>query len=166
LQMNMAARSLKSTTPHIELRLATKEDVVRIVPFLAYFFAQSRWAENLAFHSEKARDYLEYAIPPGYAVYIIALDGDEVVGVISYHTFKVFTDPMAVMDETYVLPRLRRTDLGRRLVYLALHLAKGDGCKVMNFPVASGMYEQRSLINMLVRHFGCEPMGLLLRKVL
>jgi hypothetical protein len=103
--MNMAARSLKSTTPHIELRLATKEDVVRIVPFLAYFFAQSRWAENLAFHSEKARDYLEYAIPPGYAVYIIALDGDEVVGVISYHTFKVFTDPMAVMDETYVLPQ-------------------------------------------------------------
>lgn len=164
--MNIAARALKSATPHIELRLATKDDVAKIVPFLAVFFARSRWAENLAFHSDRATQYLEHTIPLNYAVYILALDGDELVGLISYHTYKVFTDPMAVMDETYVLPHLRRTDLGRRLVYLAMHMAKGDGCKVMNFPVSSGMYEQRSLINMLVRHFGCEPMGLLLRKVL
>lgn len=164
--MNIAARNLKSATPHIELRLATKDDVEKLVPFLAGFFARSRWAENLTFHTGKARDYLERAISSGFSPYVLALDGEELVGCCSYHTYSVFTDPIAVMDETYVVPRLRRTDLGRRLVYLVIHLAKTDGCKVMNFPVASGMYEQRSLINMLVRHFGCEPMGLLLRKVL
>ncbi|MHC2536989.1 GNAT family N-acetyltransferase [Bradyrhizobium diazoefficiens] len=164
--MNIAARGLKSATPHIELRLATNDDVAKIVPFLAHFFGRSRWAENLAFNSARAQSYLSRAIPSGYAVYVLALDGERLVGLCSYHMYNVFTDPVGVMDETYVVPELRRSDLGRRLVHLALHLAKGDGCKVMNFPVASGMYEQRSLINMLVRHFDCEPMGLLLRKVL
>ena len=164
--MNIAARTLKSATPHIELRLATKDDIATVVPFLATFFARSRWAENLAFNSESAARYLERAIPSGYAVYIIALDGAEIVGLCSYHMYNVFTEPVGVMDETYVVPEWRRSDLGCRLVHLALHLAKGEGCKVMNFPVASGMYEQRSLINMLVKRFACEPMGLLLRKVL
>ncbi|UQD96106.1 GNAT family N-acetyltransferase [Bradyrhizobium japonicum] len=164
--MNIAARALKTSTPHIELRLAKKDDVATVVPFLAMFFARSRWAENLAFDSLRAESYLSRAIPSGYAIYILALDGERLVGLCSYHMYNVFTDPVGVMDETYVVPELRRSDLGCRLVHLALHLAKGEGCKVMNFPVASGMYEQRSLINMLVKRFGCEPMGLLLRKVL
>ena len=44
------------------------------------------------------------------------MDGDELVGLCSYHTFDVFTDPIAVMDETYVVKKYHRTDLGRRLV--------------------------------------------------
>jgi GNAT superfamily N-acetyltransferase len=166
MNMNIAPRRLRTATPHIELRLATKDDVETVVPFLALFFARSRWAEQLTFNSDAATAYLSRAIPTGYAPYIMALDGDRLVGICSYHMYNVFTEPVGVMDETYVLPDYRRTDLGRRLVYLAMHLAKSEGCKIMNFPVASGMFEQRSLINMLVRHFGCEPMGLLLRKVL
>jgi GNAT superfamily N-acetyltransferase len=137
-----------------------------IAPFLGSFFARSSWAQHLSFHEAKALAYLQRVISNGYAPYVIALDGDELVGVCSYHVYDVFTDPLAVMDETYVVPRLRRTDLGRRLVYLAIHLAKGDGCKVMNFPIASGMPEQNSLMNMVGRHFGAEPIGMIFRKVL
>jgi GNAT superfamily N-acetyltransferase len=167
--MNIAASNIsnrRSSTPHIEVRLARLEDTEKIVDFLGYFFSRSRWAECLTFQPPKALHYLQHAIPAGFAVYVIALDGEELVGLCSYHIYSFFTDPCAVMDETYVLPRLRRTDLGRRLVFLTLHLAKGDGCKVMNFPIASGMREQRSMMNMVQRHFGAEPMGVIFRKVL
>jgi GNAT superfamily N-acetyltransferase len=73
---------------------------------------------------------------------------------------------MAVMDETYTTPEYRRTDLGRRLVATVIDLARGDGCKVINFPICSGMPSQNSLMNMVGRHFGAEPVGMIFRKVL
>jgi GNAT superfamily N-acetyltransferase len=154
----------RTSTPHIELRLARKEDAVKIAPFLGAFFARSRWSETLTFHEGKALDYLERVIGSGYAPYVLALDGDELVGVCSYHTYDVFTDPIAVMDETYALPRYRRTDLGRRLVGLAIEMARAEGCKAINFPIASGMPEQNSLMNMVGRHFGAEYIGMIFRK--
>lgn len=168
--MNMAVRDprikRKTTTPHIELRMAGVDDVGQVVDFLARFFARSRWADNLTFHGEKAARYLTGAIGSGYAPYVTAWDGEELVGLCSYHTFDVFTDPIAVMDETYVVPRYHRTDLGRRLIAMVLALAKAEGCKVMNFPIASGMPEQNSLMNMVGRHFGAEYVGTIFRKVL
>ena len=164
--MNVAVRRVSSITPGIEIRLATVDDVKKIVPFLGAFFARSRWAEQLTFKPESALKYLAHAITSGFAPYVLAFDGDELVGCCSYHIYNVFTEPIAVMDETYVVPRLRRTDLARRLVFLALECARADNCKIMNFPVSSGMPEQQGLINMLMKHFGCENMGVLLRKVL
>jgi len=168
--MNMAVRDpsikRKTATPHIELRMAGVDDVARIVDFLGDFFARSRWADNLTFQPHKAMRYLLGAIGSGYAPYVTAWDGDELVGLCSYHTFDVFTDPIAVMDETYVVPRYHRTDLGRRLIATVLELAKAEGCKVMNFPIASGMPEQNSLMNMVGRHFGAEYIGTIFRKVL
>lgn len=146
--------------------MATVDDAANIAAFLGVFFARSRWAENLTYHEGKALAYLQRSIGTGYAPYVIALDGDELVGVCSYHTYDVFTDPIAVMDETYVVPRLHRTDLGRRLVAMVLELAKADGCKIMNFPIASGMQEQNGLMNMVGRHFGAKYIGMIFRKVL
>jgi hypothetical protein len=37
---------------------------------------------------------------------------------------------------------------------------------VINFPIASGMPEQNSLMNMVGRHFGAVPIGMIFRKVL
>lgn len=156
----------RTATPHIELRLAEVDDVVKLTAFLGDFFARSCWNRDLRFHSEKAARYLHGAVGSGFAPYITAWDGDELVGVCSYHTFDVFTDPIAVMDETYVVPKYHRTDLGRRLIALALELAKREGCKVMNFPIASGMREQNSLMNMVGRHFGADYVGTIFRKVL
>ena len=97
-------------------------------------------------------------------MYVIAMDGDEMVGVCSYHMFSVFSEPIAVMDETYTVSRYRRTDLGRRLIAMVIELARADGCKVINFPICSGLKEQNSLMNMVGRHFGAEPVGMIFSK--
>lgn len=157
---------MKGRTPHIELRLAKIEDAPRVASFLGMFFARSKWAETLTYHEGKALIYLQRVIGTGYAPYVIALDDGELVGLCSYHTYDVFTDPIAVMDETYVVPRYRFTDLGRRLVALAIEMARGEGCKAINFPIASGMPEQNSLMNMVGRHFGAEYIGMIFRKAL
>jgi len=152
-------------TPHINIRLAEAPDAAPLARFLGTFFARSEWASCLEYHEGKSRLYLEHALNTKFAMYVIALDGDEIVGVCSYHVFDVFTDPLAVMDETYTTEKYQRTDLGRRLVAMVLELAKTvDGCKVMNFPICSGMKEQNSLMNMVGRHFGAKPVGMIFRK--
>jgi GNAT superfamily N-acetyltransferase len=148
------------------VRLATKDDAAMIADFLGDFFDQSEWSLHMAYHKPKALSYLEHALGSQYAIYVLGMEGSRMVGVCSYHIFGVFTDPMAVMDETYTTPEYRRTDLGRRLVATVIDLARGDGCKVINFPICSGMPSQNSLMNMVGRHFGAEPVGMIFRKVL
>ena len=165
----MAARKLRSvsSTQRIDLRLGKVDDAERITDLLGRFFDLTIWAQNMRFNHSGALDYLRRAIGSGFAPHVLAYDGDELVGLCSYHIYSCYTDkPIAVMDETFVLPRLRRTDIGRRLVFLAIDLARGDGCAVMNFPIASGMKAQTSLMNMVARHFGAEPVGVIFRKVL
>jgi len=169
--MNMAVTELKRPkrtvrTPHIEIRLGKPEDAAMVAKFLGVFFHQSCWAPHLAYHEDKTREHLSRVIGTPWAVYLMAMDKDEMVGVCSYHIFSVFSDPLAVMDETYTVPKYARTDLGRRLVASAIDLARGDGCKVINFPICSGMKAQNSLMNMIGRHFGGQPVGMIFRVVL
>jgi GNAT superfamily N-acetyltransferase len=146
--------------------MAEAADAKMIAEFLGKFFHLSAWAKHLNYHQQKTEDYLTVAVGTQYAMYVLAMDGDEMVGVCSYHVFSVFSDPMAVMDETYTTPKYRRTDLGRRLVDTTIKLARADGCKLMNFPICSGMKEQNSLMNMVGRHFGGVPVGMIFRVVL
>lgn len=169
--MNIATRDVRTarrtTTPHIEVRLGKVEDVEKIADLLGSFFDRTIWAQHMKFNRTSALAYLNYTLSHGYAPHALAFDGDELVGVCSYHLYRMYTDkPIAVMDETYVAPRLARTDLGRRLVALAIDLARGDGCAVMNFPIASGMKQQNGLMNMVGRHFGADYVGAIFRKVL
>lgn len=168
--MNMTTRDLptrrSTSSSHIELKLATPEHVNALAAFLGAFFAQSGWAENLEYDERKAHNYLSYGLSLGQLVYLLAMEGEEIVGVCSYHTFDVFKRPIAVMDETYTIERLRHTDLGRRMIATIIDLATTDGCGVMNFPICSGMREQNSLMNMVGRHFGARPTGMIFTKVL
>ena len=169
--MNMALTELKKPkrtvrTPHIEIRMATTKDAAMISAFLGRFFHLSDWSNHLKYHEARARVHLEDVVGTEFAMYALAMEGDEMVGVCSYHVFDVFSDPMAVMDETYTIPKYQKTDLGRRLVDMVITLARNDGCKVINFPICSGMPEQNSLMNMVGRHFGAEPVGMIFRKVL
>lgn len=168
--MNMAVRDphtkRNTSSSHIDIRLGKAADARMIARFLGEFFAVSRWADNLTFDAGKATNFLHQTIDSGFMVYLLAMEGEEMVGVCSYHVWDVFTDPIAVMDETYVVPKYRFTDLGRRLIATVLSLAKGDGCALMNFPICSGMAEQNSLMNMVGRHFGATPVGMIFRKAL
>jgi len=154
-------------TPHIDVRLGAPEDIYAIADLLERFFGMTIWAQNTEFNRAGALAYLAYAVPNGYAPHALAWEKDELVGLCSYHLYTAYTSkPIAVMDETFVIPRLRRSDLGRRLVGLAIELARGDGCAIMNFPIASGLPAQNSLMNMVGRHFGADPVGMIFRKVL
>jgi GNAT superfamily N-acetyltransferase len=147
--------------------VAKAADIPAIVDMLEKFFGLTIWAQHMKFNRPGALSYLTYAIPNNYAPHALAYEGEELVGLCSYHPYTAYTDkPIAVMDETFVLPRLRRSDLGRRLVGLAIELARADGCAIMNFPIASGLPAQNSLMNMIGRHFGADYVGTIFRKVL
>jgi len=141
--------------------MAKVGDAEKVTAFLEGFFQRSRWSANLTFDPVKTLNYLRRAIHTNYAPYVLAFDKDQVVGLCSYHLYDVFTDPIAVMDETYVDPKYRFTDLGRRVVSTAIELARAEGCKAMNFPIASGMKQQNGLANMIGRHFGGEYVGMI-----
>jgi hypothetical protein len=185
--MNIAVRDVTpahcTRTQHIELRLATVDDASAIAQLISAWFPMTIWQDCLSFDAVKAASFIARGIASGCQPFILALDrptknfrgpdsaGNTIqelnlVGCISWHLDARFTEPIGVLDEVFVVPRLRRSDLGRRLIGLAMHISKEEGAKVFNFPVASGMPEQVSLINMLTRHIGAEPVGVILRKVL
>jgi len=167
MQVAEPTRSRRTLTPHIDVRVATPDDIAAIVDMLDRFFDMTIWAQHMKFNRPAALAYLTYAVPNNYAPHVLAFDKDELVGLCSYHLYTAYTDkPIAVMDETFVIPALRRSDLGRRLVSLAIELARADGCAIMNFPIASGLPAQNSLMNMLGRHFGADYVGTIFRKVL
>jgi GNAT superfamily N-acetyltransferase len=169
--MNIAVRDVESAahcmrTQHIKLQLATARDAPRIAQMFGVWFPMSIWRDCLTYDATKAASWIARGIASGCVPFVLALDGDELVGAISWHLDSRFTEPIGVLDEVFVLPRLQRSDLGRRLIHMAMHIAREEGARVFNFPVCSGMPAQQSLINMLTRHIGAEPVGVILRKVL
>jgi hypothetical protein len=194
--MNMAVRRVApapycTRTQHIELRLATVDDTPGIVRMIDDWFPMTIWKDCLTFDPAKAGMWIERGIRTGCEPFVLAVEApgkfpaadldrngvQEIgaqnqnnfapVGMISWHLdARLTTRPIAVLDEVFVIPRLRRSDLGRRLILQAMLISEAEGAAVMNFPVASGMPEQQSLINMLVKHIGAEPVGAILRKVL
>jgi hypothetical protein len=183
--MNIAVRDVQpahcTRTQHIELRLAKVDDAPQIAAMFGVWFPLSIWRDCLTYDQEKAAPWIARGIASGCVPMVLAIerstknfsdpnsDGNsipELVGSISWHLDSRFTEPIGVLDEVFVLPRLQRSDLGRRLIHMAMHIAKAEGARVFNFPICSGMPAQRSLINMLTKHFGAEPVGVILRKVL
>ena len=183
--MNIAARDIApaaycTRSQHIELRLARADDAEVIAELFGAWFPTSIWRDCLTYDPAKAASYIAKGITMGVEPFILAHEdpfkkfsateprrNGVLVGCVSWHLDGRFTTkPIGVLDEVFVVPRLRRSDLGRRLVHLAMHIAKEEGAAVFNFPVCSGMPEQQSLINMLVNHIGAEPVGAILRKVL
>lgn len=164
--MNIALQHRRPTaTSHIEIRLAELRDIPQVVDMLHDFFHQTPWKECCEFERERVSEFLAFSIPKGSQPYLLAFEGERLVGLISWHLYLEACSPIAVMDETYVEPEYRPTNLGRKLVALALHMAKGDGARVMNFPLASGFRETKTFVNML-RKFGAYPVGVIVSKIL
>jgi GNAT superfamily N-acetyltransferase len=161
--MNIALRHRRIDTSAIEIRLASVEDIPALVELFGEFFAASQWPPFLTFDPERAVANLNRILL--YVPHICAFDDGKLIAAISYHLDKQYTDPIAVMDETYVRPPYGRTNLARKMVALAIYLAKHDGAKVFNFPLASGMKETASYMNLL-RKFGAVPCGIIMRVVL
>lgn len=163
--MNIALRHKRTNTSDIEIRYATAEDIPALVDVLDTFFHESQWKAYLTYDREKVTRSLEHLIPTHRQPYLLAFEDGKIVGLISWHLYGDFTDAIAVMDETYLAPRYRTTDLGRKLVALALYLAEGEGARIFNFPLASGQKETATYVNML-KKFGGVECGVLVRVML
>lgn len=151
------------------MRLATPDDVDRLVDLFSTFFAESQYQSHLTFDPEAAKKYLTRAIGSGYSPHIIAEDmddGDKIAGTISFHFDNSFsTEPLAVLDEVYALEKYRQTPVGRALVGSMMDWAKASGAHCMHIPITSGHASQQSLIN-LFKKFGAEEIGTVMRKAL
>src|SRR3954463_422918 len=135
----------RNRTPHIELRIATVADVEEIADLLGELFRLSRWSGPLSYDRDKAAGFLKLGIERGVEPFILAREpGGELVGAISWHLDARLTQPIGVLDEVFVIPRLMKSDLGLKLIDRMLEVAKLNGAKVFNFPICSGMPEQRS----------------------
>jgi hypothetical protein len=165
--MNIALRHRQTDTSAIDIRLAVLEDIPAMVEVLGSFFHETAWGKRgITYLPEKVAKALEFVIVHKTQPYLLARDEDgEIVGVISWHYFRDFCDPIAVMDETWVRHDYRRTNLARKLTALSIYMAQGDGAHIMNFPLCSGLEETRTMVNML-RKFGCEMTGVMMTKVL
>jgi Acetyltransferase (GNAT) family len=164
--MNIAQRNVRRQsidTSHIDIRMMEHDDVPDVVRLFDQYFHETQWTRYLMFDPAKTKERLHQHIDGKRTPHLLARDNGHLVGLISWHYDTQYTDEIAVMDEVYCLKPYRRTDLGRKLVALALYLAKGDDAKVFNFPVASGLPETATLINMLKHKFGGEICGVLVR---
>jgi len=163
--MNIALRHVRRSTDtsHIEIRRAELKHVPKLARLFGEYFYETQWQVFLTFNEQKCIARLSQLVSQEFTPHLVALDHGEIVGVISWHYDLQYTDePIAVMDETFVLPQYRSSDLGRKLVALALHIAAKHGAVVMNFPIASGLPSTKTLVNLL-RKFRGEICGMIVR---
>jgi N-acetylglutamate synthase-like GNAT family acetyltransferase len=163
--MNIAVRRIRRSTDtsHIEIRRAELKHVPRLVRLFGEYFYETQWGMFLTFDQDKCAARLSQLVQQEFTPHLVALDNGEIIGVISWHYDLQYTvEPIAVMDETFVLPPYRQSDLGRKLVALALHIAAKHKAPVFNFPIASGLPSTATLRNML-RKFGGEICGVIVR---
>lgn len=166
--MNIALRHVQRRsidTSHIKIRFAEHDDVPAIAQLFGAYFHATPWQYWLTYDEEKTIKRLHELVAGKRTPHLLAFDGHELIGLISWHYDDQYVrEPIAVMDETYVHPQYRRTNLGRKLVALALAFANEvDNAAVFNFPIASGLPEMKTLTNMLKRKFGGEICGILVR---
>jgi GNAT superfamily N-acetyltransferase len=140
--------------------------VPALVRLFGMYFAATRWGDFLSYDEKRAAPRLLQLISQKYTPHLVAYDRDELVGIMSWHYDIQYTnEPIGVLDEVFVMPAYRRTDLGRKLVALALHIAAKHGAAVFNFPIASGLPETKTLANMLRHKFGGVYCGVIVRCV-
>jgi L-amino acid N-acyltransferase YncA len=147
----------------VDYRVATNGDAPEIARLFQTFFNEAHYQDRgIVYALDKATNWIEGVVRDGSCPHIVALHGGVIVGAVSYSLDGTFcVEPVAVMHMVYVLKAFRRSAIGRVLIALATDLAKGDGACAFHAPIASGMDEQRSLIN-LFGHAGFTPVGLIL----
>ena len=163
--MNIALRDVRRLsidTSHIEIRLMTHDDVPDVVRLFDTYFHESQWPPYLTFDAVKVKNRLHDLVERKSHPHLLAFDNGEVVAVMSWHYDAQYTEPIAVLDEVYALKPYRHTNLGRKLIGLALWMAHRESAPVFNFPIASGLIETKSLVNCL-RKFGGEICGVIVR---
>lgn len=161
------SRDPRLLPPGCTFDLATTADAAELATLFGAFFCESDYGpRGVVYSTRKAADWLERVIAAGSFPHIVArLDG-QIVGVISWSLDDSFSErPIAVLHTIYVMPQHRRSIIGRMLVALALDIARHEGACAFSAPIASGMREARSLINLFGKA-GFEGSGAILTRAL
>ena len=162
-----ASRRRQKAYPAIEIVLATLDDVDGIVELAMTLLRESPIYNQLfPCNPEATRKHLKLAISTQAMPYVIAKHEGRVVGSISWTFDDSFSDSKcAVLGDLFAYREYRATPVGRALVATAMDLAKQDGAVAMHIPIAGGHEAVPTLVNML-KKFGAEPIGIIMRKVL
>jgi L-amino acid N-acyltransferase YncA len=160
-------RLIKAALDGFDFRLATPEDVPELGALFEVFFEEAGYKDRgIVYSRPRSETWLEHVISLGRVPHIVALQDGKIVGVCSYDLDGTFcVEPVAVMHTIFVVKEHRHSALGRVLIGLATDMAKGDGACAFHAPIASGMVEQASLVNLFAKG-GFGPIGVILGRSL
>ena len=158
-------RLVWSALAEIDFRLAVQEDAHAIALLFEQFFNEAGYKDRgIVYSVPKSEAWLENVIARGVVPHLVAIKHRKIIGAISYSLDDTFcVEPVAVLNMAYVVPEERKSAIGRVLVALVSDLARLDGACAFHAPLASGMAEQKTLIN-LFKHEGFDEIGAILGK--
>jgi L-amino acid N-acyltransferase YncA len=145
-------------------RFADVDDVPELLALYIRFYEEAVYKDFLTFSPERSRDTILSGIVMDSRPHILAVIEQEIVGFIAYildHTFSV--RPCQVLMEFYVAPEQRRGAIGRALLAMAIQEGKTANAGAFHAPVASGMVEARSLLNLFSKA-GFSQFGTIMRR--
>jgi L-amino acid N-acyltransferase YncA len=160
--------TLEDLRDRIAFRFATVEDVSELMSLYKHFYAEAIYKDLLDLDPARVEDTIYEEITLDTRPHILAVNEEDrrIVGFISFsldHSFSV--KPCLVLLEFYVVPEFRRGAIGRGLLAMAILEGQRLGAGAFHAPVASGVREVRSLINMFMKA-GFTPFGVMLRRKL
>jgi L-amino acid N-acyltransferase YncA len=160
-------RSITEILEAIEFKVASIDDAPELARLFETFFEEAHYRDRgIVYSREKSEAWLANVIGRGAVPHLVAVCDGRIVGVCAYELDGTFClTPVAVMHTIYVVEAHRRSAIGRVLITLVTDLAKNDGACAFHAPIASGMDEQKSLINMFAKS-GFEPIGVILGRKL
>jgi len=150
----------------VQFRFATGADLPELMTLYRTFYGEAVYKDYLEYNEEAVHDTVFAGIIANDRPHILAVVDESIVGFISYWFDRTFSKkPCQVLLEFYVLPDFRRGAIGRALVGLAIQEGRHHGAGAFHAPVASGMREARTLVNLFGKA-GFEPFGVMMRRKL
>jgi GNAT superfamily N-acetyltransferase len=138
--------------------MATPAHLDDLMLLLRQYYYELPFFRNLTPDEAKHRTYRAEAIDRGMP-HILAYVRRHPIGLVAWsydHTFTV--EPIAVMNEFFVIKPFRQTPVGRALLHHAMNIMRDEGAKIFRAEIASGLPEARTLRN-LFRRKGGEEVG-------
>jgi L-amino acid N-acyltransferase YncA len=142
-------RIYRRTLDRYAFRIATEADVDGMVALWPEHWAEAHYTDRGIEPDEtRYRAWMTDMLHYGLGVWIVALDGDEIVGFFAYtldHNFCV--RPVAVMGTFFVSRKHRRSAVPAILFELGVSQAAADGACAFHAPITSETQSSRALEN-------------------
>lgn len=156
--------TLADLREEVTFRFATADDLTELLELYRLFYQEADYKRFLEYDEEKVRTTIFAGIISDDRPHILAVVDESIVGFVSYWFDKTFSrKPCLVLLELYVHPDFRKSAIGRGLVGLLVQEGTYAKAGAIHAPLASGMREIRTLVN-LFRKAGFREMGVIMRR--